>query len=100
VDAVRNELKTYFDTDKWSLIKSYRIKHALPKQHSVLGDIMPARFILNEGVYICGDYLLNGSQNAALRMGRKVAQRIMKDERSGLKKNRKKKKYSKFFEKE
>lgn len=77
---IKKEMSLYFDTTDWQLLKVYRIANALPIQTSVLGDVQASRYTIRDGVYICGDYLLYGSQNAAFRMGRKVAEKIISDD--------------------
>lgn len=74
---VRKEIQPYTDTQSWELLRIYRIPEALPVQQSVLGDVKPGRFAFKDGVYVCGDFHLYGSQNAALRMGKTIAEHII-----------------------
>jgi protoporphyrinogen oxidase len=75
--TVKDELSPYINTKQWELLRIYRVPHALPAQGSVLGEVKPGRFAFKEGVYVCGDFHLYGSQNAALRMGRTAAEHIV-----------------------
>lgn len=75
--AVKAEIQSYVNTNDWELLRIYRIPEALPLQQSVLGDVKAGRFAFKDGVYVCGDFHLYGSQNAALRMGRTVAEHII-----------------------
>lgn len=85
---IKKEMQMYFETSDWQLLKVYRIANALPVQSSVLGDVSASRYTLQDGVYLCGDYLLYGSQNAAFRMGRKVAEKIISDDHLAARKNK------------
>lgn len=75
---IKLELKSWFghDVDGWAHIKTYNIKYALPDQSSVTNELTPEQAIINEYTYICGDHLLNGSINAAMKSGRQVAELI------------------------
>jgi phytoene dehydrogenase-like protein len=78
---MKNELKTWFGNQvaTWKLIKSYRIKYALPKLADMQNETTPDRFKISDNLYICGDHLLNGSINAAMGSGRMVAELIEQD---------------------
>ncbi len=78
---IRNELKSWFGDEvyAWRLLKTYRISYALPNQRQVAGQAEARHLRLKEGLYICGDHLLNGSINAAMQSGRQVAEVIVED---------------------
>jgi len=79
IDSIKLELKKWFgeSVDQWVHIKTYNIKYALPDQSTVTNDLTPDRAIINEYTYICGDHMLNGSINAAMKSGRQVAELII-----------------------
>ncbi|MFK7807833.1 MAG: NAD(P)/FAD-dependent oxidoreductase [Saprospiraceae bacterium] len=69
---VRNELSTWFGkaVEDWQLLDNKTVTYALPEQQSVRHTAPKEAFIIREGLYRCGDHLLNGSINAAMRSGR------------------------------
>ena len=79
VPKVIDELKFWYaDAINWKFLKSYHIPYALPNDEHVTDDIQPAKLRLNEHCFICGDHLLNGSINAAMKSGRLAAEAIIK----------------------
>lgn len=79
VPKVIDELKFWYaDAINWKFLKSYHIPYALPNDEHVTDDIQPAALRLNEHCFICGDHLLNGSINAAMKSGRLAAEAIIK----------------------
>ena len=81
VSRIRDELKQWFgkQTEEWEHLKTYRIDYALPAQETVQHDLSLEKIRLREGLYVAGDYLLNGSINAAMRSGR-IAANVMAEE--------------------
>ncbi len=81
VQRVKAELKTFFGTsvEQWQFLKSYRIEYALPCTKSVRNALPKDAICLDETLYVCGDHLLNGSLNAAMKSGRLVAELVAKD---------------------
>ena len=77
-ENMKTELKTWYGNqiNDWKMIKTYRIKYALPNQESVSNEITETEMKINENLFICGDHLLNGSINAAMKSGRLVAELI------------------------
>ena len=73
---MKNELRTWYgnQVDQWQLLKVYKINYALPNLKSVKDDLLESDFKINNNLYICGDHLLNGSINAAMKSGRIVAE--------------------------
>ena len=75
---VTAELSKWFnDAINWRYLRTYHIPYALPVKDCVknkpdLGDVK-----VNDNVFCCGDYLLNGSINAAIRSGRTAAKAIL-----------------------
>ncbi len=78
VEKARRELSLWYGTHayQWDFLKSYAIPYALPNQNSVKYTPSKEDLKIHDGLYRCGDYLLNGSLNAAMRSGRLVANLI------------------------
>ncbi|WPP49573.1 protoporphyrinogen/coproporphyrinogen oxidase [Catalinimonas niigatensis] len=78
---VKDELSEWFgaSTESWEHLRTYKVKYALPNQDSVTHEVAAEQIKLKEGLYAAGDYLLNGSINAAMRSGRIVADLIRED---------------------
>ena len=72
---VRAELVTWFGeaARHWTHLDTRTVAYALPNQQHVVHEIDPAIYRLSDTLYQCGDHLLNGSINAAMRTGREVA---------------------------
>jgi phytoene dehydrogenase-like protein len=77
---IKEELRKWYGSqvDGWRMLKTYRIKYALPNQDKVFNDLAEQQICINENLFICGDHLLNGSINAAMKSGREVAELIDK----------------------
>ncbi|MFT6035946.1 MAG: protoporphyrinogen oxidase [Marivirga sp.] len=60
-------------------LKTYYIVKALPKLADFQYSMKSSNTKVQEGVYLAGDYLLNGSINAAMLSGRLAAQAIFED---------------------
>lgn len=61
----------------YEFIRMYTIPRALPALDDVHYDIQPTQLRLTEKIYTAGDYLLNGSLDAAMRSGRRAAEAIL-----------------------
>ena len=72
------ELKNWYgnQVNNWKIIKVYRINYALPNQKKVRNEVLNSELELDKNVFICGDHLMNGSINAAMKSGRLVAELI------------------------
>ena len=79
--TVRKELKTWFGgvTQDWQHLQTQEIKYALPNQEVVQHELLKDQSKIRKGLYVCGDFLLNGSINAAMRTGRKVGELVIQD---------------------
>lgn len=79
--AIRKELKTWFGkaTQDWEHLNTKVIEYALPNQSNVHHEISKQNYKIRKGLYLCGDFQLNGSINAAMKSGREVAELIIKD---------------------
>ncbi len=77
-DRVRNELiKFYPESTSWKLLAKYQIPYALPNNKSVRNMVESYQMGTQENCYICGDHLLNGSINAAMKSGKEAALEII-----------------------
>ena len=77
IKQVKTELKTYCDIETLAFLKCYHIKKALPNLERLKGDINPMETQLKPTIYLAGDYLLNGSLNAAMLSGERAAQGVI-----------------------
>ena len=75
-EKMKDELKQWYGQKvaSWKMLKAYRIEYALPTQESVRNEIAASEIKISDVLYICGDHLLNGSINAALKTGRLAAE--------------------------
>ena len=73
---MKEELKQWYGekVNSWKMLKAYRIEYALPNQESVQNEIAASEIKISDTLFICGDNLLNGSINAALKTGRLAAE--------------------------
>ncbi|RTY85917.1 NAD(P)/FAD-dependent oxidoreductase [Flavobacterium sp. RSP15] len=73
---MKQELKQWYGekVSSWKILKAYRIDYALPNQASVRNTIAVSEIKISDTLFICGDNLLNGSINAALKTGRLAAE--------------------------
>ena len=73
---MKQELKKWYGekVNNWKMLKTYRIEYALPTQESVRNEIPVSEIKISDTLFICGDNLLNGSINAALKTGRLAAE--------------------------
>ncbi|MEJ7780554.1 MAG: hypothetical protein WKF68_13305 [Daejeonella sp.] len=61
-----------------SFCKTYHIDYALPNDDHVLNEPDSKVMRLNAQCFVCGDHLMNGSINAAMKSGRLAADAITK----------------------
>jgi phytoene dehydrogenase-like protein len=75
-DNMKEELKQWYGDkiNSWKMLKAYRIEYALPTQESVRNEIAASEIKISDSLFICGDNLLNGSINAAIKSGRLAAE--------------------------
>jgi protoporphyrinogen oxidase len=73
---MKKELEQWYgkQVQDWKMIKTYRIDYALPIQDTVKNELSISEIKISDTLFICGDYLLNGSINAAFKSGRLVAE--------------------------
>jgi phytoene dehydrogenase-like protein len=75
-ENMKKELEQWYgkQVQDWTMIKTYRINYALPIQDSVKNELSISEMKISDTLFICGDYLLNGSINATFKAGRLVAE--------------------------
>lgn len=75
---IKTELKKYFgeEVEKWQHLDTRHVEYALPEQKEVQHDLGTETQKITDKLYVCGDFLLNGSINAAMKTGRKAAEMI------------------------
>jgi phytoene dehydrogenase-like protein len=75
-EKMKKELQQWYGekVNSWKMLKAYRIEYALPTQESVRNEIAATEIKISDTLFICGDNLLNGSINAALKTGRLAAE--------------------------
>ena len=72
------EIKQWYpEAIDWEYLKTYNIPHALPLAEHVIDTTDKATIRLTDESFICGDYLLNGSINAAMKSGRLAVEAIL-----------------------
>jgi protoporphyrinogen oxidase len=78
---IKNVLKEisfwYADAIHWTHLRTYNIDYALPKDETVSYSLNNEQVKLADNYFFCGDYLLNGSINAAMKTGRVAAEAII-----------------------
>ena len=75
---VIEELSNWFNGARdWRYFRIYHMPAALPVKKTLRSDLMPSEIRLSERIFRCGDYLMNGSINAAIRSGRLAAEAIL-----------------------
>ncbi len=74
---VQKELKNYCNITVGKHLKTHRIQKALPQHNTLLYAPTAEQVNLSNGIYCCGDYLANGSLNAAMASGRIAAEQVL-----------------------
>ena len=74
IKRVEAELNADFGIDAMNLIKFYHIPYALPKNEALKNTIS---FDKNTKTFEVGDFLMNGSQNAACKVGELIAAHVL-----------------------
>lgn len=77
-EKVIEELKFWYPSAiNWTHLKTYHINYALPNDDQVVDDSEHTALRLNDYCFVCGDHLMNGSINAAMKSGRLAAEAII-----------------------
>jgi len=76
---IKTELTGWFGTSVggWRLLKTYRIRHALPQNFMPGANLGSRKLQYDRHVLLCGDYLENPSFNGAVVAGRRAANAII-----------------------
>ena len=76
--AVLSQLREVFGSqvDSWRHLRTYNIPHALPVQPAGFGQAS-RKSALQDGTFVCGDYLETSSIQGALVSGRKAASKLI-----------------------
>lgn len=77
IQKVKEDLSSYCNITTERYLKHYQIKKALPKLNDLRYGLMPTETRLTERTFLAGDYLLNGSLNAAMISGEMAAKGVM-----------------------
>lgn len=77
IQEVKKELKKFANIDVDRYLKRYSIKKALPDTKDLRYSMIPTETRLTDRIFLAGDYLLNGSLNAAMTSGETAAKGIM-----------------------
>ena len=79
---VLREMQNWFpDARQWKHLKTYHIGYALPNDDQVTNVLGSHAIRLNDHCFICGDHLMNGSINAAMKSGRLAAEAIINSQK-------------------
>jgi phytoene dehydrogenase-like protein len=77
-EKVRKELLQWYEDSKdWKLLAIYDIPHALPENKTVR-NVMDRKIYSQDNCFLCGDQMLNGSINGAMRSASIVVEEILK----------------------
>jgi phytoene dehydrogenase-like protein len=79
--AVRRQLRGWFGpvVAEWNLLRTYRIRHALPRQAPPWLDPPQRPVRLADRLYVCGDQRDNASIQGAMVSGRRAADAVLVD---------------------
>ncbi|WP_339703171.1 NAD(P)/FAD-dependent oxidoreductase [Algoriphagus aquimarinus] len=79
IKAVQLELETLsrINAEYFKFVKSYYINYAIPTVDDMKGTIPFTECKISDQVFLAGDYLLNGSINAAMTSGRIAAEAVV-----------------------
>ncbi|MGB3143290.1 MAG: NAD(P)/FAD-dependent oxidoreductase [Maribacter sp.] len=77
IQKVKEDLDTFCGITTERYLKHYPIKMALPKLTDIRYSLMPTETRLTENTFLAGDYLLNGSLNAAMLSGEIAAKGVL-----------------------
>ena len=73
ITKVKTELQAECNIGDVSYLKTYNIKKALPDLKAITASISPTETRLTDAIFLAGDYLVNGSLNAAMLSGENAA---------------------------
>ncbi|MDO1500558.1 FAD-dependent oxidoreductase [Winogradskyella maritima] len=84
LDIVIEELQFRCGIEIMRHLKTYDISKALPDMDHLHCDMSPTETLLKPTIVLAGDYLLNGSLNAAMISGERAAQGVIAQLEDGL----------------
>ncbi|MFD1061805.1 FAD-dependent oxidoreductase [Winogradskyella litorisediminis] len=84
VRQVEQELQNYCKINVQRHLKTYHINQALPKLQNLQYDMSPTETQIKPTIFLAGDYLLNGSLNAAMISGESAANGLIMALEDGL----------------
>ena len=81
ISEIKKESKKWFgnEVEQWEHLNSHLVEYALPAQNQVSHTIDDEEIKLSENIFLCGDHLLNGSIDAAMKSGRRAAEVLIKN---------------------
>ncbi|MFS4468285.1 FAD-dependent oxidoreductase [Maribacter sp. 2210JD10-5] len=85
MNQVKEELKIVCGITEVSYLKTYEIRQALPRLSDLQYSISPSETRLTNSIFLAGDYLLNGSLNAAMMSGEMAAKGLIETAKGTLK---------------
>jgi predicted NAD/FAD-dependent oxidoreductase len=79
IKAVQAELECIsgVNAENFNFIRAYSIPYALPNLEDLKYSMPMTECKITDHVYLAGDYLLNGSINAAMTSGRTAAEAVV-----------------------
>ncbi len=77
-ERIASELQKVCGLGSVHFLKQYTIKRALPILRNLQYDIQPSESQLTDTIFLAGDYMLNGSLNAAMQSGERAASGIIR----------------------
>lgn len=75
--ALAEAANWYPEAINWQHLKTYAIAYALPNDAHVANEMEGGTTKISSNCFLCGDYTLNGSINAAMKSGRVAAETIL-----------------------
>lgn len=84
IAAVKKELKQIAGIETIELVKKYHIRKALPEMQRINYALRKTETQLKESIFMTGDYLSNGSLNAAMLNGEAAGQAVSEKIRNGI----------------
>lgn len=84
IEIVISDLNTFCKIQNPIFLKHYPIEEALPNLKDLRYDCEPSETQLKPTIFLAGDYMLNGSLNAAMISGERAAQGVIKSLEDGL----------------
>jgi protoporphyrinogen oxidase len=78
IDKVKTELEAYCNISVGDFVRLYHIKSALPELKELKNNVPLKEIEILPSVFLAGDYLLNGSLNAAMISGETAAEAVVK----------------------